>query len=55
VSSHDLRKFFGTHMKLGVEGILVEYWMGHSLGRQKRAYFAPPSGYINTMGVSIFP
>jgi len=42
-SSHDLRKYFNTQMKLaGLNKILVEYWMGHSLGKVRGAYFIPP-------------
>ena len=43
VSSHDLRKYFNTQMKLaGLNETLVEYWMGHSLGKVRGAYFIPP-------------
>jgi len=43
VSSHNLRKFFNTQMKLaGLNETLVEYWMGHSLGKVRGAYFVPP-------------
>jgi len=48
VSSHDLRKFFSTSLKLArvndpaFNESLIEYWMGHSLGRTKGAYLAPP-------------
>jgi len=43
VSSHDLRKYFNTQMKLaGLNETLVEFWMGHSLGRVRGAYFIPP-------------
>jgi len=42
-SSHDLRKYFNTRMKLaGLNETLVEYWMGHSLGKVRGAYFIPP-------------
>jgi len=42
-SSHDLRRFFSTQMKLaGLNETLVEYWMGHSLGKVRGAYFVPP-------------
>jgi integrase len=48
VSSHDLRKFFATQLKLArvnnpaFNETLIEYWQGHSLGRVKAAYFVPP-------------
>jgi len=43
VSSHSLRRFFNTNLKLaGVNESLVEYWMGHSLGRVRNAYLVPP-------------
>ena len=38
VSTHLLRKFFNTYMKLGVGSDYVEFWMGHSLGGVKSAY-----------------
>jgi hypothetical protein len=37
---HDLRKFFNTYMKLAkVNESVIEYWMGHSLGKVKRISF----------------
>jgi len=43
VSSHGLRRFFNTNLKLaGVNESLVEHWMGHSLGRVRSAYLVPP-------------
>ena len=48
VSSHDLRKFFATNLKLArvndpaFNETLIEYWQGHSLGKVKGAYFVPP-------------
>jgi integrase len=48
VSSHDLRKFFTTSLKLArvndpaFNESLVEYWQGHSLGKVRGAYFIPP-------------
>jgi len=43
VSSHDLRKFFDSHMKLGIEdAVLVDWWMGHNLDKIKRTYSIPP-------------
>jgi len=57
VSSHDLRKFFATNLKLArvndqaFNETLIEYWQGHSLGKVKAAYFVPPvkenSAYTN--------
>jgi len=41
VSTHLLRKFFSTYMKLGANETYVEYWMGHSLSRVRGAYFNP--------------
>jgi len=47
-SSHDLRKFFATSLKLArvndpaFNESLIEYWQGHSLGKVKGAYFVPP-------------
>jgi integrase len=42
VSSHDLRKFFDSHMKLGIEdAVLVDWWMGHNLDKIKRTYSIP--------------
>jgi len=43
VRPYDLRKYFNTRMKLaGMNESLVEYLMGHSLGRVRGAYFVPP-------------
>lgn len=48
VSSHVLRKFFSTTLKMsrvndvGFNESLIEYWIGHSLGRVKGAYLVPP-------------
>ena len=48
VSSHDLRKYFATNLKLArvndpaFNETLIEYWQGHSLGKVKGAYFLPP-------------
>jgi len=43
VRPYDLRKYFNTRLKLaGMNETLVEYMMGHSLGRVKGAYFVPP-------------
>jgi site-specific recombinase XerD len=48
VSSHSLRKFFSTQLKMArvndpaFNETLIEYWMGHSLGRTRGAYFLPP-------------
>ena len=48
VSSHDLRKFFATNLKLArvndpaFNETLIEYWQGHSLGKVRGAYFIPP-------------
>jgi len=48
VSSHDLRKFFATSLKLArvndpaFNEALIEYWQGHSLGKVRGAYFVPP-------------
>jgi len=48
VSSHDLRKYFATNLKLArvndpaFNETLFEYWQGHSLGKVKGAYFLPP-------------
>jgi len=47
VSSHDLRKFFSTQLKMArvndpaFNETLIEYWMGHSLGKVRGAYFIP--------------
>jgi len=47
VSSHDLRKYFNTQLKMArvdspaFNDTLIEYWMGHSLGKVKGAYFIP--------------
>jgi len=47
-SPHCLRKFFNTSLKMtrlndpAFNDLLVEYWMGHSLGRVRGAYFIPP-------------
>jgi integrase len=49
VSSHDLRKFFATQLKMArvndpaFNETLIEYWQGHSLGKVKGAYFVPPT------------
>ena len=48
VSSHDLRKYFSTRLKTArvndprFNETLIEYWMGHKMGKVKRAYFVPP-------------
>lgn len=43
VRPYDLRKYFNTCLKLaGINETLVEYMMGHSLGRVRGAYFVPP-------------
>jgi len=43
VRPYDLRKYFNTRLKLGgMNESLVEYLMGHSLGRVRAAYFVPP-------------
>jgi len=47
VTSHSLRKFFKTYVSIGIRNygateLLTEYWMGHTLGKVKGAYFAPP-------------
>jgi len=47
VTTHCLRKYFNTYTKIGIRNygateLLVEYWMGHSIGRTKGAYLAPP-------------
>lgn len=43
ITPHILRKFFNTYMKLAkVNESVIEYWMGHSLGKVKSAYFVPP-------------
>jgi len=43
ITPHMIRKFFNTYMKLAkVNESVVEYWMGHSLGKVKAAYFIPP-------------
>lgn len=47
-SSHDLRKFFSTSLKMArvndpaFNETLIEYWMGHSLGKVRGSYFVPP-------------
>ena len=47
VGSHDLRRFFSNSLKTtrpndpAFNDTLVEYWMGHSIGKVKRAYFIP--------------
>jgi len=43
-SPHCLRKFFRTQLSLaGVNEAVVEYMMGHSLGRIRGAYLVPPA------------
>ncbi|WP_309492729.1 tyrosine-type recombinase/integrase [Candidatus Hecatella orcuttiae] len=43
ITCHSLRKWFNTMAKLaGVNEAVVEYMMGHSLGRLRVAYFIPP-------------
>ena len=51
VTPHSLRRFFETRLKMlgvlrpelgSVDPDLIEYWMGHSLGGQKKSYFIPP-------------
>ena len=42
-SNHGQRKYFNTWMKLArLNETLVEYWMGHSLGKVRGAHFIPP-------------
>ena len=50
ITSHRLRKFFETWMALGkVHPIILEYWMGHKVGRKgkgselKGKYIIPPT------------
>lgn len=48
ISSHKLRMYFSTSLKMtrlndpAFNNDLIEYWMGHSLGRTRGAYMAPP-------------
>ncbi|NPE30358.1 tyrosine-type recombinase/integrase [Methanococcoides sp. SA1] len=42
VRSHNIRKLFNTILKTnGCNNTMVEYWMGHSLGKTEDAYFKP--------------
>jgi len=48
VGTHTLRKYFYTNLSLArvnspaFNDTLIEFWMGHSLGKVKGAYFIPP-------------
>lgn len=48
ITSHNLRMYFSTRLKMtrvndpAFNDTLIEYWMGHSLGRVQRAYMVPP-------------
>jgi len=60
ITPHSLRKFFNTYTKIGVRNygateLLVEYWMGHSLGRTKGAYLAPPVEEQQKIYLSSYP
>lgn len=56
VRPYDLRKFFNTRLKLaGMNETLVEYMMGHSLGRVKGAYFVPPVIELRKVYAQYYP
>jgi len=60
ITPHALRKFFNTYTKIGVRNygateLLVEYWMGHSLGRTKGAYLAPPIDEQQKIYLTAYP
>jgi len=43
VRPYSFRKFFNTQMRMaGVNETVIEYWMGHALGKVRGAYFVPP-------------
>jgi hypothetical protein len=42
IRSHNMRKLFNSRLKnAGCDSDLVEYFMGHTLGRTKGAYYQP--------------
>ena len=64
ITPHSLRKYFNTYTKIGVRNYgateaLVEYWMGHSLGKTRGAYFtgaaAPPVEEQQKIYLSAYP
>jgi len=56
VRPYDLRKYFNTRLKLaGMNETLVEYMMGHSLGRVKGAYFVPPVIELRKVYTQYYP
>lgn len=56
VSTHSLRKFFTTQMKLAdVNESIVEHMVGHTLGGSKGAYFIPPVEELRKKYVLVEP
>jgi integrase len=60
VTPHAIRKYFNTYAKIGIRNygateLLVEYWMGHSIGRVKGAYLAPPVEEQQKLYLSAYP
>jgi len=56
VRPYDLRKYFNTRLKLaGMNETLVEYMLGHSLGRVKAAYFIPPVSDLRKVYAQFYP
>jgi hypothetical protein len=56
VRPYDLRKYLNTRLKLaGMNETLVEYMMGHSLGRVKGAYFVPPVIELRKVYTQYYP
>jgi integrase len=56
VTPHCIRKYFNTRMKLAnVNEVIVEYMMGHSIGRVKGAYFVPPAEELMKIYLSAYP
>jgi len=56
VRPYDLRKYFNTRLKLaGLNETICEYFMGHSLGRVKGAYFVPPVMELRKIYTRYYP
>ncbi len=56
VTPHSLRKFFNTYAKIaGVNETVVEYFMGHSVGRIRATYFIPPKHELEKLYLKAEP
>lgn len=54
--SHNMRKMFSSRLKnAGCDSDLVEYFMGHTLGRTKGAYYQPDIDKLKEMYIKFIP